>query len=84
MKIVLSSLALIFVFACATGGPSYQWLDKQVSGDSLFYFHSTSGSVVSAINKDAIDYCATRGKTAVLVNRNPDGYSHFHSNYVCQ
>ena len=66
---------------CASGPP---WLDRQASGDSIFYFHVNSGSVVSAVNQDAISYCANRGKSAVLGSRVPDGFYNFHSNYVCR
>jgi len=84
MKLVLNVLAAMLFSGCATNGDFEPWLDKQVSGDSIFYFHSTSGSIVIGVNKDAVEYCASRGKSAVLASRNPDGYMHFHSNYLCQ
>ena len=76
--------SIFVVLALAACGTVEPWIDRQVSGDSLFYFHSTSGSIVSGVNQDAIEYCAKRGKAATLAARNPDAYSHYHSNYVCK
>lgn len=73
-------VALILA-GCAAGPP---WLDRQASGDSIFYFHVNAGSAISEINRDAIAYCASRGKSAVLGSRVPDGFYNFHSNYVCR
>jgi hypothetical protein len=80
-------LLLIITFSsCAAilRDRSCLYLDKQPSGDSVFYFHKTSGSVVSSVNADAINYCAARGKSVVLTSRTPDGYDHFYSNFFCR
>lgn len=76
-----SCVMLSILAGCAAGPP---WLDREASGDSLFYFHANAGSTIGAINRDAIAYCADRGKSAVLLNRTPDGFLNFHSNYVCR
>lgn len=77
-----SITVLCLVTAACSSGP--QWLDRQASGDSIFYTHSTSGVSVAGVNSDAIAYCSARGKSAVLGSRTSDGYLHFNSNYLCR
>ena len=79
----IACLVSALAAGCASG-PSEPWLDKQAAGDSVFYFHSTSGSIVIAVTSDALRYCSARGKSATLASRQPDGYDHFHSNYICR
>lgn len=74
-------IVALWLAACAAGPP---WLERQAAGDSIFYMHSTSGMVVSEVNRDAIAYCAARGKSAVLGSRVSDGFFNFHSNYLCR
>lgn len=72
---------LLLCAGCAAGPP---WLDRQTSGDSIFYTHVGAASAVAGVNQDALAYCSSRGKDAVLGSRVSDGFYHFHSNYLCR
>jgi len=83
MKVIIAITLALLIGGCNAAN-TRPWNNRQISGDSLFYFHSKSGSTVSRINQDAINYCASRGKSAVLASREAAGEHKYHSNYACQ
>ena len=84
----INQLLLALLVACTAGcadGPMSPIIESRVQGDSQFYVHAQTD--MPAVTEIAMDYCAGRGKNAVVQYQTPYGDPEdglVQTNYVCK